>query len=97
MTQDSNIVIITSLAMRFPVHVGWTEEVLRKYLKHGELILRGFGSDESVAQYFILDTGSELLIDQMFEDGIVGKVFGKEAYSETQNLSDIDAMKLRNW
>lgn len=89
-------VVITSLAMRFLVGCGWTEADLEPYLS-GRLVRRGFGPNEEDDQYFILSVGSKLDVDKMFEDGIVGEVFGKSEYGETRNKSDIEAMKIRNW
>lgn len=89
------IVEITSLAMRFPASC-WTYDDLKPYLT-GDLIKRGFGINESEYCYYILDVGSHLNIDQMFADGIVSEVVGKDSWGETRHLSDIDAMKRRNW
>ena len=89
-------VIITNLAMRFPVNEGWSARLLERYLVRGKLILRGFGPNESQMRYYILDVGSELDLDMMFKELKI-VVYGKEDYGETKNLSDKDAMKTRNW
>lgn len=90
-------VVITSLAMRFNKKEGWTEELLSRYLRRGALVLRGFGTDEQLDQYWILEVDSSLDVERMFEDGVVGEVRCKDQYGETRDLSDVDAMKSRNW
>lgn len=88
-------VLITSLAMRFRESDGWVEENLKPYLS-GKLVLRGFGPNEELERYWILDVGSHLDIDRMVSDGVVGEAAGKDYWAETRVVSDIDAMKLRN-
>lgn len=88
-------VVITSLAMRFLEAHGWTEAELKPYLR-GKLVLRGFGTNEGLERYWILDVGSQLDIDRMVADGVVGEALGKEYWGETREVSDIEAMKLRN-
>lgn len=92
-------VVITSLAMRFYKHHGWTEDDLKKYLKRGSLALRGFGDEELENQYWIMEVGSQIDVDKMFEDGVVDEdnVLCKDQWGETRDLTGREAMKRRNW
>lgn len=97
-TPDSSkhTVFITSLAMRFYSHNGWTHDELAKYLTRGGMVEKG-SHHPPHDHYWILEVNSALDVDRMFADGVVGEVRCKDEYGETKNLSDIEAMKLRNW
>lgn len=92
---SAHTVVITSLAMRFYSHNGWTHDELAKYLTTGSLVEKGLGHPHD--HYWIMAVGSALDVDRMFADGVVGEVRCKDEYGETRNLSDVDAMKIRNW
>jgi hypothetical protein len=91
-------VYITSLSMRFPLSEGWTNDILSSYTK-GSFALKGFGPGEWDAQYFIPYPGSKLDIDAMVRDKVISEdsIIGKEAWSELGGLSNIEALKERNW
>jgi hypothetical protein len=88
---------ITSLAMRFCKFDGWTEEILNSYLISGNLVLRGFGDNESEAKYYILEVNSRLDVKRMIEDGIVGELDGRDRWSELKGKTDLEVLMDRNW
>lgn len=92
-------VVITSLAMRFHEHDGWTKEILDRYLSHGSFRERHYGDliGKPDGKYWILEVGASLDVDRMFLDGVVDAVVGGADYGETRTLSGPDAMKTRNW
>jgi hypothetical protein len=87
-------VVISSLAMRFYKSHGWTIDELSKYLKKGSFDTKSsFDNDE----YYILEVGAELDIDRMYEDDLIGDLYGKDNYGEIKNKTDREALMDRNW
>lgn len=89
-------VVITSLAMRFCKHHGWTEEDLTPYLT-GKLILRGFGDGELQDQYLILEVYSRLDVKKMLDDEVIGELLCKDQWGELKGLTDLQILQRRNW
>lgn len=97
MQNSKKKVVITSLAMRFYESHGWTLKLLKKYLKSGDIVKKEGWPQLGVSNYFILDVGSSIDIDRLYEDGHIGEVMGKYDYLELFKLSDKEALKERNW
>lgn len=85
----------SNLALRFEKSQGWTRQILESYLTKGKIldteILMGDRRDDA---YFILDVGSALDLDRLYEDH-VGKVY--RAFDDYPEMTDLEFMKSKNW
>jgi hypothetical protein len=90
-------VIITSLAMRFPISLGWTLDILNSYLIEGSFEKKTGWPELGMSDYYILNVGSILDTDKLYKDGHVGPLCGRANYDELKYLSDLEVLKSRNW
>lgn len=90
--QEPLAVNITSDSIRFYVSNGWNQELLIPYLVKGQLYVRGDG----LQQYYALCNKSQLNVEKMIEDGVIGFVEGKKYYTDTKDLDDHAVLHLRN-
>lgn len=88
---------ITSLAMRFHEHFGWSEPILNAYLLSGSFKKMAGWPEMGVSDYYILDVGSRLDIDRLIKDDHVGELIGRDSYGELRGLTDQQVLESRNW
>jgi hypothetical protein len=90
---------ITSLAMRFQLSDGWTEELLAPYvMTHNRgsepFVKKDFNNKD---HYLLPAVGTVLNVKGLIDDGHVGDLVGKESWSELDGLSDLAILEDRTW
>lgn len=86
-------IILSSLAARYYKRLGWSLDILNKYLKRGSFMTQDFVSHSD--EYYILDVGSSLDIDKLLEN--FPHVIIKPYCSSEAKLSKKELLQSRGW
>lgn len=91
MSEERKVIRISSLAMRFYYHDGWTRELLEKYAD-GPLVEKGDGGWD---HYLIPEVGTRIDVDRLYLEESP-EVKGFHEYGELRALSPLEILRARN-